>query len=372
MSTAYYSNLDQTNLADFYDQSAFQDMKKVEKIFPFVSNDYYLSLMNHDNPSDPIRNIILPDIREIMSSGSLDPSQEESYTILPGVQHKYPQTVLLLVSNTCAGICRFCFRKRIFCGKKPPELCDIKKTADYLQTKPEVTDVLLSGGDPFMLSPSRLDEILSTIREISHIPIIRIGTKVPAYDPERICETPDISEVVAQHSHPNKKIYLISHFNHPREVTPQAEEAIMRIKGAGAEMVNQTPILNAINGESSILEKLLKKLTALGVSPYYFFQCRPTCGNTHHAIPVERTLQIIHEAQSHCSGTAKRARFILSHYTGKIEVVGSSRSHIYMRYHQKAPDTNLDTIITYKKNPDALWFDDYRNQMNEDVNLAEV
>ena len=365
MSTTYYSQLNQTSLVDSIHPDEFQKMESVEKLFPFSSNEYYLSLMNPSDPNDPIKKIIIPDPKEGQQTGSLDPSEEQSYTVFPGLQHKYPQTVMLLVNNTCGGICRFCFRKRLFNGKSPPILCDICRAVDYLQEKPDISDVLLSGGDPLMLAASELDKILTKIREVAHIPIIRIGTKIPAYDPNRIIENPDLIEVIAKHNHHDRKIYVVTHFNHLKEITDTARSAIARIKETGSELINQTPLIAGVNDEPSILASLFKQLSFMGISPYYVFQCRPTKGNYHLTVPIERGMQVVHEAHAQCSGLAKRARYIMSHKSGKIEIVGKTQMHIFMRYHQAVSPRDINSMLVYRPNPKARWLEDYKHQLTD-------
>jgi L-lysine 2,3-aminomutase len=180
--------------------------------------------MNPSDPEDSICKIIEPDLRELQHPCPLDPSAEEKFTVLPGLQHKYPQTALLLVADSCGGICRFCFRKRTFGGDRPPNLCNLSQTAEYLNEQPQVTDILLSGGDPLMLSSSHPDSVLTKIREIAHIPVIRIGTKIRAYDPARIIENPDIPEVIETRTHPDQQVYGVTHFNHPREITDTSQQ----------------------------------------------------------------------------------------------------------------------------------------------------
>lgn len=367
MSTTYYSQLRQTGLGEVFHREEFEQMESVEKKFPFASNDYYLSLMDSTNPQDPIRRIIMPDPRELMHEGSLDPSAEESYTVLPGLQHKYPQTALVLINSRCAGICRFCFRKRLFGDAAPPPVCNICQVVDYLQNKPEVSNVLLSGGDPLLMNPSDLDHVFTKLRELSHIPIIRVGTKVPAYDPARIVNNPDLVEVLQKHSYDDRKTYVVSHFNHPVEITDTARDAISCMKHAGVEMISQTPMIRGVNDDPRVLSTLLQKLSFLGVSPYYVFQCRPTAGNRHLTVPIERGLEIFGQAQALCSGLAKRARFIMSHKTGKIEIIGKTQKHIYMRYHQAASPEDLNTMLVYRPNPQARWFDDYQHRLSDMV-----
>lgn len=367
MSTTYYSQLRQTGLGEVFHREEFEQMESVEKKFPFASNDYYLSLMDSTDPQDPIRRIIMPDPRELMHEGSLDPSAEESYTVLPGLQHKYPQTALVLINNQCAGICRFCFRKRLFKDATPPPVCNICQAVDYLQDKPEVSNVLLSGGDPLLMNPSDLDHVFTKLRELSHIPIIRVGTKVPAYDPARIVKNPDLVEVLQKHSYDDRKTYVVSHFNHPVEITDTARDAISCMKHAGVEMISQTPMIRGVNDDPRVLSTLLQKLSFLGVSPYYVFQCRPTAGNRHLTVPIERGLEIFGQAQALCSGLAKRARFIMSHKTGKIEIIGKTQKHVYMRYHQAASPEDLNTMLVYRTNPQARWFDDYQHRLSDMV-----
>ena len=352
---------------DYIRPEEFAALESVENKFPFKSNNYYLSLMNPSDSNDPIRKIILPDPMEINKSCLLDPLDEQSYLVLPGVQHKYPQTVMLLLNNTCGGICRFCFRKELIIKNRLPNICNISRAAEYLSEKPKVTDVLLSGGDPLMSAASELDKVLTKIREISHIPVIRICTKLPAYDPGRIIENPDLTEVIAKHTHPGRQIYVVSHFNHPIEITDPARLAITRIKKTGAEMINQTPLISGVNNDPYTMASLFKHLTFMGVSPYYVFQCRPTSGNRHLTVPIEQGLQVVHEAQSMCSGLAKRARFIMSHKSGEIEIVGKTTKNVFMRYHQAVSFEDKDKMLVYRSDPQARWLEDYKHYLT-DVN----
>jgi len=367
MSTKYYTTLHESPLTENLNPDQLSELESVEQVYPFRSNEYYMSLINHENPNDPIRKIIVPDPLELKNTGSLDPSGEESYSPLPGLQHKYPQTAVLLVSNTCAGICRFCFRKRLFTGANPPPTCDIGKAIDYLQTKPDVTDVLLSGGDPLMLSPSKLDQILTKVRELTSIPIIRIGTKVPAFDPWRITENTDFCDVLTKHIDPEQKIYVMSHFNHPQEITDSSRSAITSLKKTGVELMNQTPILDGINDNPDVMASLFNTLSQIGVSPYYVFQCRPTSGNLHLTVPIEQALHVVHHAQARCSGLTKRARYIMSHKSGKIEIIGKTSKHIFMKYHQAALSENINSMLVYKPNANARWLEDYHHRLTDMV-----
>ncbi|HPP77211.1 KamA family radical SAM protein [Methanospirillum sp.] len=325
-----------------------------------ISGIRTLSLTHRlEYPNDPIKRIIFPDPGELNGSGSPDPSQEKKYTVQHGLQHKYPQTALLLLSDVCGGICRFCFRKRLFMDCERQTIRDYAPALGYVRDHPEVTDVLLSGGDPFILATSRLKQVIREIREIDHVGIIRIGTKMLAYNPYRITEDPDLIDLIRGASGGEKKIYVMAHFNHPNEISSESVRAIGMLQQAGAIIVNQTPIIEGVNNNAVVLADLFKKLSFVGVSPYYVFQCRPTIGNYIYSVPVEESFWTLQKAFKRCSELAKRARFIMSHSTGKIEVVGMNNHNIFMRYHQAADPENYEKFMISCSNAHARWFDDY-------------
>lgn len=171
--------------------------------------------------------------------------------------------------------------------------------------------------------------------------------------------------MIKKHSHADRKIYVVSHFNHPIEVTDTARSAISRIKEAGIEMISQTPLIRGVNDDPFTLTSLFKKLSFMGISPYYVFQCRPTSGNWHLTVPIEKSLQIFHDAQARCSGLAKRARLIMSHKSGKIEIIGKTQKHIFMRYHQAALPEDLNSVLVYRPNPEARWLEDYQHRLSD-------
>jgi len=348
-----------------------KEMEQVTETFPFRANEYYLSLIDWKDWQDPIRRIVVPDIRELKGGGSMDPSHEKDYTKLPGLQHKYSQTGLLLLSDVCGGICRFCFRKRLFINCERETIKDVSAGLDYIRAHPEITNVLLTGGDPFTLETKRLEAILKELREIEHVNIIRIGSKMPAYNPYRFLNDPGLLDVLSRYSTPQKRIYVMVHYNHPREMTEVSMQAIEQLIRAGVIVLNQTPVLNEVNSKPETLTQLFRKLSFAGVSPYYVFQCRPSLGNRFFQTPVERSYEIIQQAWKACSGLAKRARFVMSHATGKIEVVGKTAHHVIMRYHQAADPANIGKTLVFLSDPMARWFDDYRQHANPE-NLHRV
>ena len=340
-------------------------LAEVTEIFAFRANDYYLSLIDWDDPADPIRRLVIPTPEELAPWGRLDPSSEHRYTRAPGLQHKYRETALLLVSDLCGGLCRYCFRKRLFIGDAREVNKDISGGLAYIRDHPEITNVLLTGGDPLVLDTGRLREILAALREIEHVRIIRIGTKMPAYDPCRIINDPDLVDAIREHSPDERRIYVMAQFNHPRELTDAACRAVALLQDAGAVVMNQTPLIRGINDDPAVLSRLLGRLSFIGVNPYYVFQCRPTTGNRPFAIPVEESYRIFEQARATCSGLSKQARFVISHATGKIEVVGRTGEFTFFKYNQAADPEDIGRFMVYKSNPEAYWFDDYTELVDE-------
>jgi lysine 2,3-aminomutase len=340
-------------------------LEEVTRKFAFRTNEYYASLINWDDPDDPIRKIIIPDTQELEDRGGLDPSGEKNYTRVPGVQHKYPQTALLLAVDVCGGFCRFCFRKRLFMNGTKEVPGDYTKGIEYIRDHPEITNVLITGGDPLILSTRRLEPLIARIREIEHVKIIRIGSKMVSFNPYRIINDPSLADMIRTYSAGDKKIYIMAHFNHPKELTATAVEGLHILMDSGAIVVNQTPLLKGINDDPDVLTELFRRLSFIGVQPYYVFQCRPTLGNRLFEMPVEIAYEIFEKAKAGCSGLAKRARFVMSHATGKIEVVGKTREAVYFKYHQAADPSDMGRFMVFRSNPEAYWFDDYDELLDD-------
>ncbi len=325
--------------------------------YPFRTNPYYLSLIFWDDPNDPIRKIIIPSPEELKGNGKLDASDEKKYTVIQGCEHKYPDTVLLLVSNVCGGFCRFCFRKRIFMRNNHEVNIKVTKGLEYINNHKEITNVLLTGGDPLMLSTERLYSIIKRIEQIEHVKIIRIGTKMPAFFPDRILKDEGLMGMFAL---AKKQIFVVTHFNHSRELTESAVRAIKIMQMSKVTVVNQTPLLKGINSDPEDLSDLMNTLSYHGVIPYYVFINRPVVGNKMFSIPVEKTYEIFNETKRSCSGLAKEAKLIMSHTTGKIEVVGIDSDYTYFKYHRHPDISRMGKLFKKKKNSSAYWFDDYK------------
>ena len=339
-------------------------LSQVTAQYPFRSNEYFLSLINWEDPADPIRRIVIPAPSELDDDGALDPSCEQFYTRVSGLEHKYEHVALLLVSDSCGGYCRFCFRKRIFMGSDEVER-DVSAGIDYIRRHPKINNVLLTGGDPLLLATDQLAAIIEQLREIDHVRIIRIGSKMPLYNPFRVLDDNALIEMFARHSRPDRRIFLIIHTNHPRELTPEATAAIDRIQRSGVTVMNQTPLLRGINDDPAVLADLFDKLSFRGVLPYYVFQCRPTRGNRCFSVPVERAFEIHEQARMRVSGLGRNARFVMSHTIGKIQVLCLKKDTIILKIHRAADSSQQAHIYVFRRNPDALWFDDYTRKVTE-------
>lgn len=260
----------------------------VLRLFPALINPYFLSLLR--GPADPLARQVLPDPRELEDhEGCPDPLAEERTSPVPNLIHRYPDRVVLLVSNRCAIHCRFCNRRRRV-GKGPQEAGpDLGQALDYIRSHHQVRDVLLSGGDPLLLEDRQLEGILAELRAVSHVEILRIGTRVCSALPQRI--TPSLCRMLRKY-HP---LYMSLHFNHPRELSPEAQRACTMLADSGIPTGSQSVLLRGVNDHPGVLSELLKGLAAVRVRPYYLFQLDLVRGAAHFRTPVGKGLEIIEE-----------------------------------------------------------------------------
>jgi lysine 2,3-aminomutase len=262
---------------------------------------YYISLIDPDNPADPIRRQVIPTAGEINAFTGMmaDSLAEDRHSPVPGLVHRYPDRVLMLVTTQCASYCRYCTRSRIV--GDPAETfsrSDIEMQIEYLRRTPQVRDVLLSGGDPLTLAQGLLEELLTKLREIPHIEIIRIGSRVPVFMPQRV--TAELTEML-QRFHP---LWLNIHVNHPNEITAELAEAADRLSRAGIPLGNQSVLLAGVNDCPHIMRKLVQDLVRIRVRPYYLYQCDLVAGAGHFRTPVAKGIEIIEALRGHTSGFA--------------------------------------------------------------------
>jgi KamA family protein len=333
-------------------------LRPVAARFAFRANDYYLSLINWSDPADPIRRLVVPNTEEVAAYGELDASDEASNTPLAGLQHKYADTALLLVTDQCSCFCRYCFRKRLFSEDGERETArDFSAVAEYIRQHAEITDVLLTGGDALSLPGSRLEELFARLGAIPHVRSVRLGSKIPAFNPARILGDRTLQHAFRHGVASGKNIYVMCHFDHPREFTPIAFEALELLRGLGVTCLNQCPVTRGVNDDAGVLADLLQMATDAGCPQYYLFQCRPTVGNAGFSVPITRAFVLVSEARSRVSGLSRRARFCMSHASGKIEVVGLDEQHIYARYHRAKSPADDGRMLVFKRDDEAMWFD---------------
>ncbi len=332
-------------------------LKQITDKYVFRVNDYYLKLINWDDPDDPIRKLVIPNVGELEEYGRWDASDEDTNYVVPGCQHKYRTTALLIVSEVCGAYCRYCFRKRLFRSDVKEAMSDVSAGLDYIAGHPEINNVLLTGGDSLILATSKLRMIFERLRQMDHVKIIRLGSKLPVFNPMRIYEDEELLHLIREFSTPEKRIYVMAHINHPREITPEAKRGFQALHEAGAIVVNQTPVLRGINDDPKVLGELLDELSWAGVTPYYFFVNRPVAGNRDFVLPLKDVYRIVEEAKARTSGLGKRVRLSMSHTSGKIEILAIADGKAYLKYHQSRDD-EYGKFMVLDCPDDAAWFDD--------------
>jgi lysine 2,3-aminomutase len=335
-----------------------EKLTQITDKFVFRLNDYYLSLINWNDPNDPIYKLIIPNEAELDEYGKWDASDEHINYVAPGCQHKYDTTALLIVSEVCGAYCRFCFRKRLFRNDIHEASLDVAPGVEYIRKNPQINNVLLTGGDSLILATRKIRGILERLREIPHVKIIRFGTKLPAFNPMRIYEDKELIETLSEYSLRDSRIHVMAHFNHPRELTDQAYRAIDTLQRAGVVLVNQTPVLKGINDDPEVLAELLNKLSWAGVTPYYFFQNRPVAGNADFVLTFRKAYEVIEQAKARTSGLGKRVRYSMSHSSGKIEILAVEGDKIYLKYHQARNPDFYGKFMVFDLPENASWFDD--------------
>jgi lysine 2,3-aminomutase len=268
---------------------------------PFAITPYYLDLIQRlegDNPAGPLRKTVVPLMDEFLSTEHelSDPCGEDSHSPVPGLVHRYPDRVLFLINETCSVYCRYCTRSRLVGSGE--HRVDFEATYQYLRNHPEIRDVLISGGDPLVMSDDRLEAIIANLRAIPHIEIVRIGTKIPVVLPQRI--TDGLLSMLRKY-HP---FYMSIHFLHPSEITPEVADACNRIADAGIPTFSQTVLLKGVNDDPVVMKELMHKLLQIRVRPYYIYQCDPVKGTSHFRTSIQKGLEIMEHLRGHTTGYA--------------------------------------------------------------------
>ncbi len=325
------------------------EFQKITEIFPMAVTPYYLSLINTDDiENDPVFKQSFPAIKELeISSADMDdPLHEDRDSPVEGVTHRYPDRALLLVSNRCSMYCRHCTRKRMVGDANSiPDREQIMKGIEYIKATPRIRDVLLSGGDPFLLSDDYIDWILTELRKIEHVEVIRIGTRTPVVLPQRI--TPKLITMLRKH-HP---LWINTHFNHPRELTATSRRSLKMLADGGFPLGNQSVLLAGVNDCPRIMRSLVHKLVYNRVRPYYLYQCDLSRGLSHFRTPVGKGIEILESLIGHTSG------FCVPTYVidapgggGKIPVMPN---YLISWSTNKVVLRNYEGVITTYKEPDS-------------------
>lgn len=320
---------------------------------------YYLSLIDPENPNDVIRKQAIPTVSELIKAEDDidDPLHEDTDSPVPGLTHRYPDRVLLLVTDQCSMYCRYCTRRR-FAGHSDcaMPMSRIEKAIEYIANTPQVRDVLISGGDPLLLSDDRLESILSKLREIEHVEVIRIGTRTPIVMPQRVTE--ELCAMLKKY-HP---LWINVHFSHPKEVTEESKKACNMLADAGIQLGNQSVLLAGINDKISIMKELVHELVKMRVRPYYIYQCDLSTGISHFRTPVAVGIEIIEGLRGHTSGFCVPT-FVVDAPGGggKIPVMPN---YIISQGYERMILRNFEGVITTYSEPENYTFNKTHDEQN--------
>jgi len=331
------------------DEKKKKQLKETVFKFPLSITPYYLSLIDREQyENDPVFLQSFPSVKELIISkyDMLDPLSEDKDSPVPLLTHRYPDRVLIHLSNVCSMYCRHCTRKRkVGDLDNIPGKEELQQTIDYVRDHSEIRDVLLSGGDPLMLSDDYLEWVLSSLSEIKHVEIVRIGTRRPVVLPYRITE--NLVKILKQF----QPLYINTHFNHPRELTSSAERSLKMLADAGIVLGNQTVLLAGVNDCSKIIKKLCNKLLQNRVRPYYLYQCDLSEGLSHFRTPIGKGMEIIENMIGHTSGLAVPTYVVdAPGGGGKIPIMPN---YLISWSTNKVVLRNYEGVITTYKEPDA-------------------
>jgi len=324
-----------------------------ERVTPFFENH-----IRQSGYYEQLRHIVEPSPEEVSSPGAWDTSGERHHTILTGLQHKYRQTALILAPDACYAHCRFCFRKR-FVGITDEEVAvDYARIAAYIAEHSEITNVLISGGDPMTLPTKRLREIVDPLLPIPHVKSIRIGTKALVYHPPRFRDD-SFLHMMASVQEAGKTALMIVHVDHFAEISPEMEQHVGTLRAVGVQLLSQSVLLHRVNDDVETLVRTFRRLHCLGIRPYYLFQARPVRQASHFQVPLRRGMELVRGTNRLLGGIEKTFRFIMSHHTGKIEILDLGEDgRLYMRYHQCPDVDRLGRVFSRPYREGACWLDD--------------
>lgn len=325
---------------------------------------YYLSLIDENDKNDPIRKLSIPDEDELIIAGAMgettqDPYGDDKHNKGNGILHKYPYTALIVATDYCSMYCRHCFRKAIVGLPNDKTVENFQNAAEYIREHKEITNVVISGGDPFLISTPRLKKMLESLIDIDHLNYVRIGSRTPVVYPSRFFD----DELLDYLKEFNKKktLYVPTHFNHVNEITETSKKAVLKLREAGITVNNQAVFLKGVNDSVEDIENLMNGLVSIGVNPYYLYQCMPVSRVRHHfQVPLKKGIDIVDKAKESLDGYAKRFKFIMGHDKGKIEIIGRVEDKLILKHIHSRPEKPHDAskMIITKLDDHAGWLDD--------------
>lgn len=353
-------------LKQVIDLSADEEEKLREVVarHPMNIPRYYLSLIDLEDEDDPIRKLAVPTDEELILAGSMgettaDPYGDDKHDKGNGILHKYPYSALIVATEHCSMYCRHCFRKRMVGLPNDQTVESFEKAAEYIAAHEEISNVIISGGDPLVLPTKILRRMLDALVDIEHINFVRIGSRTPVVFPMRLFDD-DLIDLLWEFNR-KKTLFLPTHFNHVNEITPLAAEAVWRVRNAGITVNNQAVLLRGINDSAEDLVALMNGLVRIGVNPYYLYQCMPVSRVRHHfQVPLREGVDMVAEARRRLDGYAKRFKFIIADDIGKVEVCGRDGDNLIMNQLHARPESGDDAsrIIVRRLTDNAGWFDD--------------
>ncbi|MCP3890530.1 MAG: KamA family radical SAM protein [Desulfobulbaceae bacterium] len=340
------------------------DLRKVVDIHPMNIPRYYLNLIDIENPEDPVRKLCIPDAQELVVAGTMgettkDPYGDDKHDKGNGVLHKYDYTALVVTSEYCAMYCRHCFRKRMVGLTNDLTVKNFEKAASYIAEHTEITNAIMSGGDPLMLPTRVLEKMLNALKGIKHLNHVRIGSRVPVSYPIRLFDDDLIS--LLKDFNAEKTLFIPTHFNHAQEITPVSTEAIRRIRNAGVTVNNQAVLLSGVNDSVEALVDLMNGLLRIGVNPYYLYQCMPVARVRHHfQVPLKKGVDIVDQARRHFDGYAKRFKYIIGHDIGKLEICGRIGDKLILKqlHARSGHEEEVSRLLVRQLTGNGGWLDD--------------
>lgn len=354
----YIRDLDEAKKALQLSDAEVEGLRRITKHYPICITPYYLNLIDKNNKDDPIRKMCFPNVSDIPINGKEDAKEETKNIVISGMQHKYRQTATILSTNECGAHCRYCSRKGLD-GDSFREVTNcLPVMADYVRSHKEINNVFISGGDAFINSNETIKEYLDYFIVIPSLDFICFETCVPVVFPQRITEDEEMLRLLETYCE-KKQIIIVTQFNHPREMTPEACKAVRMLRDCGCIIRNQTVLLSGVNDDKDILGDLMNNLVANGIIPYYIFQCRSVEGiKNQFQVPISRGAKLVEQARELMNGQAKSVRYVLPHSTGIIEIVGQNDSgEMIFKYHQAKEAKNQSRIFAVKLEDGQCWLE---------------